>query len=84
MIRGEEGNLVSGIFFFFTSSKVCLDSDYLLPKIPFLLHLPLKALMMESDVRGMTLKCITSVQLPYFTDKDPETQGDEGTCPQAT
>ena len=35
----------------------------------------LKACVMETNVRGMSPKCIRSLQLPCVTDKDPETQG---------
>ena len=47
------GNLISGIIFF--SFFQGLPGLHFLPKVPFLLHFHLKALVMETDVRGMIL-----------------------------
>ena len=63
------GNLISGIIFF--SFFQGLPGLHFLPKVPFLLHFHLKALVMETDVRGMILKCITSVQTPLFYRQGP-------------
>ena len=63
------GNLISGNFF--SSFFQGLPGLHFFPQVPFLLHFHLKALVMETDVTGMTLKCITSVQTPLFYRQGP-------------